>query len=456
MHIQLLVIAASFALGTEASAAPVEAPSPTTYDPSRSFAPLIEAVSPAVVTLEVTGSQDVPPFVRQLFGMNDDAVPRPTGEGSGFIISADGLMLTNHHVISTAEEITVRLHDGEEAIARVVGSDRSMDVALLQLQGQRDWPHVELAANAELKVGDWVVAVGNGLGLGTTVTAGIVSGKGRVLGHDIYGNESFIQTDAAINQGNSGGPLFDLDGHVVGMNTAIIQGANTVGFSIPVTLIEAVLGDLQSMGRVSRGYLGVQPQGLTPELRTALGVDAEAGAVVANVYDDTPASQSGLKNGDVVVSVDGDPIDDEVDLIAAIGNKRPGDRVRLGIHRGEKRQELKVLLAERPREESPSTPDDPADPVDEGVLAALGMTLTSLPASVAADAGVDSGVLVQAVERGSTAAKRLQPGDIIVEVNQRNVRTADDVDKILRRSTGNAFLLVVRDDTQLFVPLTLP
>src|SRR5687768_12219561 len=169
--------------------------------------------------------------------------------------------------------------------------------------------------------------MGDGLGLGPTVTRGIVSGKGRVLGHDVFGHEDFIQTDAAINQGNSGGPLFDLQGRVVGISTAIVQGANTVGFAIPADLVRRVLPELRENGRVARGYLGVAPQTLDAELRLALGTQSENGAVLATVEDGTPAARAGLRRGDVVTSIDGEPIDDELDLVRTIGNKQPGQRV---------------------------------------------------------------------------------------------------------------------------------
>jgi serine protease Do len=280
--------------------------------------------------------------------MDPRALPRRTGEGSGFVISADGLMLTNHHVIDDADRITVVFGDGEEVAARVLGSDASMDIALLQLPADRSWDHLELGDSDATQVGDWVLAMGNPLGLGNTVTAGIISGKGRVLGHDIFGNEDFLQTDAAINPGNSGGPLVTLDGKVVGMNTAIIAGANTVGFSVPANLITSVMDELRTEGHIARGFLGVNSQPLTPELAELLGVDAEDGALVSSVFPDTPAAKAGLERGDVVVEVDGQEIDDQTELVAAIGNKRPGEKVELRVVRAKGPKNLSVTLAERP------------------------------------------------------------------------------------------------------------
>ena len=337
---------------TKGSAVDVPTPVMTTYHPMQSFAPLVEAVEPAVVAIKVEAltqpNQDlseIPPTFRHLFS----AQPRiERGEGSGFIISAAGHVLTNAHVVADADSITVLLRDGETAAATVLGFDRNMDIALLQLEGDEVWPHVELGSSSDLKVGDWVVAMGNPLGLGHTVTAGIVSAKGRVLGQDMYGNEDYIQTDAAINQGNSGGPLFDLEGRVVGMNTAIIAGANTIGFSIPSDLLSSVIAELEDEGHIRRGYLGVEPVMLTPELAKLAGVNTTQGALIKQIFAGTPAIKAGLLEGDVVVSVDDMPIAEPGDLIKAIGNKRAGETVQLEILRGAKQQRVKLKLGERP------------------------------------------------------------------------------------------------------------
>ncbi|MEM6929206.1 MAG: trypsin-like peptidase domain-containing protein, partial [Myxococcota bacterium] len=219
-------------------------PSGERYDPTRSFAPLIEEVQPAVVTIEVT-AEPASVQLQRLLGFEPDPDPGPSGEGSGFIIDKRGWLLTNAHVIEDAKSFEIVLQSGERLTAEVIGRDKASDIALLQLPKDREWPSVRLGDSDAVRVGDWVLALGNALGLGSTATFGIVSGKGRVIGHDEFGNEAFLQTDAAINQGNSGGPLFDLRGRVVGMNTAIIANANTVGFSIPSNLIRDVLPDLR-------------------------------------------------------------------------------------------------------------------------------------------------------------------------------------------------------------------
>jgi len=428
-----------------------------TYNPTQSFAPLVKTVGEAVVAIEVKGAADprAEAFFRQ-FGMDPrrfgmDELPGRSGEGSGFVISEDGLLLTNHHVIAGADEVTVTFRDGTEVDVDVLGSDKSMDIALLQLPSDRSWPHLALADSDGVEVGDWVLAMGNPLGLGMTVTAGIISGKGRVLGNDIFGNEDYLQTDAAINPGNSGGPLVDLTGQVVGMNTAIIAGANTVGFSIPTNLIQSVLDDLRTEGHVARGFLGVNSQPLTPELAKALGVDADGGAVVAGVFPGTPAADAGLEQGDVVVEVDGEPIGDQVGLVGAIGNRRPGDEVRVTVVRGKDRKKLKVTLAERPGEDEAQPRRSDAETLDD-----LGLTLAPLSAPLAADKGIGKGVLVERVDRDGPAAGRLRPGDVITSVNRKDVAEPDDVARILGRSTGTAFMVVVRDDAELFVTLPLP
>ena len=334
-----------------ATSAPLRAPAPDdslSYSPGRSFAPLVDAVGPAVVALRV--AQQVEGLRTRSGGIPMETVPRASGEGSGFIISADGLVLTNAHVVMGADTITATLGDGREAQATVLGLDRSMDIALLRLEGDTVWDHLILGDSEALRVGDWVVAIGNPLGLGHTVTAGIVSGKGRVLGHDIYGNESYIQTDAAINQGNSGGPLFDLEGRVVGINSAIISGANTIGFAIPIDAVEQVLGELETKGKISRGYVGVEPVPLTRRLAAQLGVSTTNGVVIASVGVGTPAQKSGLIQGDVITAVNGVSVQHPAELIRLVGNRDPGEKVKLMVHRGDEAFELEVKLGERPGE----------------------------------------------------------------------------------------------------------
>jgi serine protease Do len=336
-----------------ALAAPVDIPQPDTYDPRVSLAPLIEAVSPAVVAIEVEGKRSgeaIPPELRQFFEL-PDAPNLMKGEGSGFVISKDGLVLTNFHVVHHADAISARMSDGRMVNATYVGGDAALDVALLRLEGAGDWPYLKLGNSTDTKMGDWVIAMGNPLGLGLTATTGIVSGKGRVLHHDRrFGSDDFLQTDAAINQGNSGGPLMDLAGNVLGMNTAILAGANTVGFAIPIDKVEEVLDDLESRGHVARGFIGVEPQRVTDSIAELLNLDRTDGALVARVVDGMPASNGGVKRGDLIVAVNGIDVDTPQELVRQVASHRPGETVKLSVVREGRDKELSVTLAERPEE----------------------------------------------------------------------------------------------------------
>jgi len=322
---------------SSAYAGPIEAPD---YDPSRSFAPLIEAVAPAVVAVKAD---------RHLDEEDESAVTH--SEGSGFLISEDGRVLTNAHVLGDSG-LSVRLIDGRTVSATVLGADRDADVAVLQLQGKGPWPWLQLGDSDTVRTGDRVLAIGNPLGLGTSATAGIVSAKGRVLNLDKwYRSDDFIQTDAAINQGNSGGPLFDLDGRVIGMNTAVIYGVNTIGFAIPSRLLSEVAPDLAENGHIARGFLGIRATRATPKEAAAAGL--KSAALVREILPDTPAAQSGLLVGDAVILLDTIPIANGRDLIAAIGTRKPGESVKLVVIRGGRRKHITFTLAEKPAPDKP-------------------------------------------------------------------------------------------------------
>jgi serine protease Do len=413
------------------------------------LSPLVKAVEPAVVAIEVEGHSegpdlgDLPPMFRQM--VPDQGPRKSRGEGSGFVVTADGHVLTNNHVIDGADKIVARFADGRVVSATLIGTDPATDVALLKLAGDRnDWPHVELGSSAGLEVGDWVVAVGNPLGLGTTVTAGIVSGKGRELGHDAF--DDFIQTDAAINSGNSGGPLFDLTGRVVGMNTAIIQGANTIGFAVPADLITDVLGDLTTEGKVARGYLGVQVQPMDPALAKALG--AEKGALVSGVQDGTPASKSGIEQGDVIVELGERPIADGRDLIAAVSGHKPGEKVAVNVVRDGKSRSFQVELAERRlgNEEHPAI-----EKGDEPTRGKIGISLAPVPERLSEQLGGQDGALVQSVRPDSPADGKLEPGDLIAEVDRQPVHSPDDAARLLGQGKGPALLRVLRQGSPMYV-----
>ncbi|MFT4621780.1 MAG: serine protease Do [Myxococcota bacterium] len=406
-----------------ADPAPLRAPAD--YSPMRSLAPLVDAVMPAVLVLEVDEQPvDVPEAFRDFLSLPEAR----RGEGSGFLISTDGLAVTNAHVVADAQTIHARLSDGSRVPVTVLGMDEATDVALLSLGADRAWPYLEFGSSSEVRVGDWVVAIGNPLGLGHTVTAGIVSGKGRVLGQDVFGSDDYIQTDAAINQGNSGGPVFDLSGRVVGVANAIIAGANTVGFAIPADLVGEVVRDLQAHGKVVRGFIGVRPEPLTNELAATLGVREGPGAVIGTVFAGTPADRGGLRAGDVVVAVDDAAIAGPSDLIAAIGGHRPGETVRLTVLRGARERTVSVQLGERPSDEEPPEPVPPT----------LGLDLRL----------VDGEVVVRAIADGTPAADRLEPGDVVLEIGGKAITSPAEVQRQVNRANGTLFFLVRRDGEQ--------
>jgi len=327
---------------------PTPATPPATFVPPTSLAPLVDAVEPAVVNVYVTQRQvvNVPPQMQMLFGYPSSAERMVQGQGSGFVISPDGFLLTNNHVAAGASEIKVKFENGTEYTAKVVGTDPESDIALLKIEAKGALPWLKLGDSAALRVGDWVVAIGNPLGLGHTVTAGIVSGKGRILPEEPLND--FIQTDASINPGNSGGPLLGVNGEVVGMNTAIIQGANTVGFAIPSDHLEDIVAQLRDDGKVSHGYLGVQMAALNDAGKKQLGV--EGGVLVTQVEPGGPAELAGIKPGDVLVRVDDRAISDAQTLQRAVQSLQPGKKVSVTVQRDGKAKLIEVKLGERPPE----------------------------------------------------------------------------------------------------------
>jgi serine protease Do len=331
------------------------------------YADLVARVSPAVVYIEVTkkaepagfNPADMPPgfedFARR-FGMPMPGQPfAPQGEapqmqglGTGFVISASGDIVTNNHVVEGADKVTVKLADGTSLEAKVVGTDPATDLALIRVEAGHDLPFVEWGDSMALRVGQDVVAIGNPFGLGNTVTAGIVSALGRDINSGPFDN--YIQTDAAINRGNSGGPLFDAEGRVVGINTAIFSpsgGSVGIGFAVPSETARAVIADLGGDGKVERGWLGVSIQPVTDDIAAALGFDAARGVLIADVTADTPAAKAGLKRGDVVTAVDGHAVETPRDLTRQIAMAKPGTEVKLDFLRAGKPSELAITLGQR-------------------------------------------------------------------------------------------------------------
>jgi len=343
------------------------------------------------------------------------------GQGSGFFISADGYAVTNNHVVDKAEHVDVTTDDGKTYSARVIGTDPRTDVALIKVDGRKDFPFVHFAGKSP-RIGDWVLAVGNPFGLGGTVTAGIVSARGRDIGAGPY--DDFIQIDAAVNRGNSGGPTFDLDGNVIGVNTAIFSpsGGNVgIAFDIPAETVKAVVAQLRDHGAVTRGWIGVQIQPVTAEIADSLGLKNERGALVAEPQAGSPAQKAGIKAGDVIVSVNGEQVSDSRNLARRISALAPGTAVKLGVIRGGKEDTLTLTLGELPKElqarVAPEGRNAPSVDVPK-----LGLTLA--PARNGGE-----GVVVTQVDPNGTAGERLQTGDVILDVNGKSVSSPSDVRK---------------------------
>ena len=364
-------------------------------------------------------------------GQTQRSAPRQTivGEGSGFFISADGYAVTNNHVVDHAKSVQVTTADGTIYKARVVGTDPKTDLALIKVDGKGDFPFVQFADHAP-QVGDWVIAVGNPFGLGGTVTAGIVSASSRDIGSGPY--DDYIQIDAPINKGNSGGPAFDVEGKVIGINTAIFSpsgGSVGIGFDIPADTAKRVIAQLKDNGHVTRGWLGVQIQPVTTGIADSLGLKKVEGAIVDNAQDGSPAAKAGIQSGDVVTAVNGTPVKDARDLARTIGMLPPNSSVKLDILRQGETRAVTVTLAQMPNEQTASAGPQTQSP-SHGVPH-LGLTVA--PAA-AAGAG-QTGVVVTAVDPDGPAAEAgFEAGNVILDVGGKAVTDASDISKALREA----------------------
>ncbi len=418
-----------------------------------SFSDLAERLSPAVVNISTEqiieradrgsgGQRQGSPFdefFRDFLDNNDQSAPRRTATlGSGFLISADGLVVTNNHVIDGADEITVNLSDGTQFDAELVGRDAKTDIALLRVSSKKKLPFVDFGSSDDTRVGDWVIAIGNPFGLGGTVTAGIVSARNREInGGGLYSD--FIQTDASINQGNSGGPLFNLNGKVIGVNSAIYSttgGSVGIGFAIPSALAQNIVNQLITYGETRRGWLGVRVQQVTPDLAESMELGDARGALVSEVISKSPASKSGLSVGDVILSFDGKPIERMRDLPRVVAETKVGKRVEVEAFRGGKKQSFRVKVERLEEQEPVIAAAEPVEP-DRSVSKALGLSLVELDNATRERYGIAdtvSGVLVVDVEATSPAYGAVQPGDVIVEVAQEEVLSPNAVINMVERS----------------------
>jgi len=411
-----------------------------TTQPRSGFADIVDKIKPAVISVRArldagartTGRGAAPapeesPLERffRRFGLPDDdstpTIPRSPllKQGSGFFVSADGFAVTNNHVVEGVNNVEVTADNGKVYPARVIGTDERTDVALIKVDGRSDFPTVTFAERIP-RVGDWVLAVGNPFGLGGTVTAGIVSARGRDIGAGPYND--FIQIDAPVNVGNSGGPSFDIEGNVIGMNTAIVSpsgGSVGIGFAIPAETLKSVIAQLKATGKVTRGWIGVQIQGITPDIAENLGLKEARGALVAEPQPNGPASKAGIEAGDVITAINGKDVNDSREIARTISSMAPGTTVKLTVVRKGQEKTVNVTLGELPGQREAAVTPDTREP--------RGGNIPQLGLAVAPRAGGD-GVVVTGVEPDGAAAEHgFNAGDVILEMAGRKVGSAADV-----------------------------
>jgi serine protease Do len=424
-----------------------------------SFAPIVKKVAPSVVKIFVTmkgannplANSDMD-FFRRFFGedgmkqMNPGRqhVPMEHGLGSGVIVSPDGYILTNNHVVNNASEIQVALNDGRQFTAKVIGSDPKSDVALIQIKAD-NLPALTLADSDKTEVGDVVLAIGNPFGIGQTVTKGIVSAKDRTTSGDM--DEDFIQTDAAINPGNSGGALVDTEGRVVGINSAILThsgGNQGIGFAVPSNLCRWVMDSLVKNGRVDRGFLGVMIQNLTPDLATAFKLDRTTGALVGDVSADSPAEKGGLKSGDVITQLNGQPIEDASQLKLRVAETTPGSKVQITVNRNGEAKTFDVTLGNLPDNKVAKADDENGNAKTEALA---GVGVTDLDQKTRAElnipAQVQGAVITEVAPDSAAYQAGLRPGDVITELDRKPVKNAQDAIADTEKPAGNQTLVKV-------------
>ena len=431
-------------------------------DPPATFADIVKDVIPSVVNISTTQTIKRPEmpgrsgdpmeeFMRRFF----DQMPKSYKErslGSGVIISTDGEILTNDHVVGTADDVDIILEDQKHYKAKVVGRDKKTDIALLRIQADRALPAAKLARGDGVRVGDWVIAIGNPFGLGETVTAGIVSAKGRAIGAGPY--DDFIQTDASINPGNSGGPLLNVAGEVVGINSAIFSqsGGNIgIGFAIPIEMASHIADALRARGKVVRGWLGVAIQDVTTELSKAMGIKEAHGALVADVIKEGPAEKAGVKRGDVIIAYQGKEIASSRELPIRVADTPVGTKAEIKVLRDGQEKTLPVEIGELKDKEPPGEKPTPAAP--------LGLRVDEITPEIADRLNLPSGtkgVVVTGVEPGSPAeSAEIRPGDVIREVNRKAVTSPETFEKAVaeRKPEKPLLVLVQRGESTLFITI---
>ena len=450
-----------------------------------SFADLAEENQPAVVNVSTTqfiepgegnnNRPDIPPGFQDFFddflddeeeeGDENNQTPqqRALSLGSGFIISPDGYIVTNNHVVNEADEITVTMTDGEEYVATVIGRDPLSDIALLKIEADEDLPYVDFGDSDVIRVGEWVMTIGNPFGLGGTVTAGIISARNRNINNGNY--DDFIQTDASINRGNSGGPMFNMAGEVIGVNTMIFSptGANIgIGFAIPSNQVSQVVDQLREFGETKRGWIGVTIQAVTEEVAESLGLENENGAIISSTVEDGPAETAGLIPGDIILEFNGELIEEMNELPKVVADTVIGQAVDILVLRDGEELTLSLVTGELEN----SVPAEPAQPEQPDVQPApedkiLGMVLMPLDQASRQERDIPEeidGILIENLTRNSEAALRgIRPGDVIVQVNLKNVETVREVEEAItgaRRQDRNTVLFrIYRDGSYFIIPL---
>ncbi len=432
------------------------------------FVELAERLKPAVVNISTEqnvrsrtpvfpgpgtpGNELFEEFFEKFFRGHPQAPQKKRALGSGFIISNDGYILTNDHVVKDADKIKVKLSDGREFSGNVRGLDPKLDLALIKIEAGEDLPVAQLGDSDSLKVGEWVMAIGNPFGLEQTVTVGIVSAKGRVIGAGPYDN--FVQTDASINPGNSGGPLFNMHGEVIGINTAIVAGGQGIGFAIPVNMAKRIIPQLRDEGRVTRGYLGVTVQALTEELAESFGLDEPKGALVNEVMEGSPAARAGFKRGDIILSFHEQEIKEIGDLPRIVANTPVDQEVKVKIFRSGKLREVKVKVGRLDDGQTARAADQ--EDAEQGLL---GLTVVNLTPELAARYSIeeDRGVLVTAIDPESAAAEAdIRVGDLILDVNDQEVSSVRDFQAAVGKpGQGKVVRLLIQRRATLFFT-TLP
>ncbi|TSJ90525.1 Do family serine endopeptidase [Gilliamella apicola] len=411
-----------------------------------SLAPMLETVLPSVVSIKVEGTtqmkNNMPEEFRRFFGYPDNQSRQFSGLGSGVIIDAEkGYIVTNNHVIDNADKITVELNDGREYQAKLIGKDPQSDIALLKIDDAKKLTAIKLADSDKIRVGDYVVAIGNPFGIGQTVTSGIISALAR-SGLSMNGFENFIQTDASINQGNSGGALVNLNGELVGINTAIIapSGGNVgIGFAIPSNMVNNLTSQLIEYGEVKRGVLGIKGNELTSDIAKAFDLEVQKGAFVSEVMDDSAAKDAGIKSGDVIISMDGKPVDSFAELRAKIATTGAGRTVKLGLIRDGKEISVEVKLKNGNETNTEAKSLHPA--LDGATL-------------INGDVKGQKGVLIESIAKNSPASRlSLQEGDLITGVNKTRVESISDLRKIIDSNPSAIALNIVRGDSRLYLIL---